>query len=243
MDKDAWPDTVVQLLPAKPSKRKPLFATIYSTDALAVSPAWAFETKHFDHQSEDRGLAWVYETEFRPCMVADLAVFSATANPTLRSLGQAHIDSLAPTVLEPAAGSKGAIRGLALSHDRLSATVSSAHGTIWLLELADGLARLHEVGRRGVLQALEYKRPDPAPPLMDPANPIVFQLFRLILLLDASEQQLEPALLRNFEVVSTTVGWPCISSPSPFQAAEFVCGQGPKGGRAALSRLHHSSCG
>lgn len=208
VDETMWLTSITKSLPSKPSRKSPLFVTMYSTDTPTISPPWTFEVKLFDHHSENFGLDFVYDSEFCPYRIAELAAFSATAHPMLHLLKQPSVGK--PRPIHPElARCKAFMQGMALEHKSSSAEVSFDNGTIWMLELSDGVAKMHEAGQRTVLQTFECGPIDSQPRfLTDPANPIVSQLFRLIRLLDASEGPIDPSMLGNTELVGR-VGVQC----------------------------------
>lgn len=206
-----WLESVTKVLPSKSSKKNPLFVTLYATDALVISPTWEFEVRRFSHQCDNYGLDFVYESEFCPYHVSDLAIFSTVTNPALRFLAQPSISSTEPASSGPFTGHKVIAHGLALKQENMSVGLSFTDGTLRLLELTRGVAKIREL-EQSVLQTLGYKVFDSHPPLLtDPANPIVFQLFKLIHLLDTSENPIDPVLLGNFELVSEARVDLCVS--------------------------------
>lgn len=235
MSEAMWLESITKVLPSKPSNKNPLFVTLYSTEALAISPAWEFEIIRFNHQCKSFGLDFVYEAEFCPYNISDLAVFSAAANPMLRFLRQPSISNIEVASIKPLTGQKVVAHGLALKQGNLLVGLSSKDGPLRLLELTSGVAKIREL-EQDALQMLGYKVVDSHPSLLtDPANPIVFQLFKLICLLDSSEKQIDPIMLRNLELVSEVKIYVYILIY--FLDIELVCRQGLRVRRATLSRL------
>ena len=215
---------IVRGLSSRPSLKNPLYLQIYDASYLnlpfnEIIRNWRYGVEELDGRGADFGLEEFWRRELRPIDIGKYARFSATIYPILQIKGEPIIVISKDASKEPRSINLAkipkdrGIRGMALREEDLNLmeiqiSFTSDLDATYLLIVEKGNSLLIDESdvlllQKTVLEHLGYVAPTFKPILLsDPQNQILHELYKIIIVLDETNQLENAQVAGNLEHVS-----------------------------------------